>query len=508
MSDHFDSCLNPLFIRELRRFVRNRFIIILINLFIAVLVLAAIIGLLQETVTSGNFRFSSGYGQNLFFVFMMIFILACFPTVILYSASAAAAERINEDLMYISTISPFSIVAGRLLNGALMTLLLMSITFPFITLAYMLRGLDIEFVAIWLIQVFVVIQVINAAMVAVFSSFRQKANIAGAWVAGGIIMFFGFFWIINLMAMLFWHGPVGASSSWNTVLLSLIGGGSLFAIFFVAGMSVIAPDTSNRATPLRVLFTVLFVFYALVTGLSIHIGMSAPMDIEVFSALVCTFLIVLLLSITTERDTWSLRIKKMVPRRYLLRTVLFPFFTGAPCGIAWFFGVVGVLFLMNCIAFTGSVELHAFYFLLYAFDFCATALLIRALFRFKSKMAGPIIALLLLLFCTLGSLLLFYLFYGFDSIGRADYSTSDFAALNLFMVFDYRVTTMNFNGSNFDVPVQFYSAAIWAMILLPCLLVWFAIRVRQFSPRALADAITLEQAIEIIHEEERKPFQR
>ena len=146
MLSYFDNHLNPLLLRELRQLVRNRYIIVLINLFVAVLVFACVLTVLLSNGPRGPLN--DAVGSGLFAALTGIMGVACFLAVVVYTAIGTASERINGDLMFASALKPSQIVLGKFFSGIILTFLLMSVTFPFVTLAYLLRGLDFQVVLI------------------------------------------------------------------------------------------------------------------------------------------------------------------------------------------------------------------------------------------------------------------------------------------------------------------------------------------------------------------------
>ncbi|MDR1269929.1 MAG: ABC transporter permease, partial [Planctomycetaceae bacterium] len=153
----FSVNINPLLLRELRQQVRNRFIIVLINLYVAVLVVVC----LSNVLLPQNSSQIHGNGGILFVGLAVTMGIACFFTVVVYTALTTASERINGDLMFTSALKPSTIVFGKAFAGAILTMLLMSMTAPFVAVAYLLRGLDLEVVAVTFIGIFTTIQVLN-----------------------------------------------------------------------------------------------------------------------------------------------------------------------------------------------------------------------------------------------------------------------------------------------------------------------------------------------------------
>jgi hypothetical protein len=484
----FPVNINPLLLRELRQQVRNRFVIVLINLYLAVLVYVCVMSVLFNPPQFRN------AGEILFGGLATIMGIACFLTVVVYTALTTASERINSDLMFTSALKPSSIVFGKALAGAILTVLLMSMTAPFVMVAYLLRGLDIEVVAVTFISIFTVIQVFNSMAICICSNVKTKIQMLTVLGASFFISIFGLG-----MISIFVFSPHRffsfTSLTWFEHLIPFFVAGAVFAVFLAGAIATIAPPASNRLLPLRLTITIIYLGSFLIC-LNFPLGNLSWIHSWIIA------LIILLFMVISEHETWSPRIRRTLPKSFLLRIILFPFYTGSANGFVWLallgFGIF--LVAINAITKAGTdPEIPPFYWFLFSFDYCVTAMLLRS--RFLSKKITPektsIIVLLLFFFFVPGGMLTCFLLQNTEySDFYGVYSQSFFSALNPFMIDTF----------TFDADIQGSAALIWFLLLLIPFLIWFISCVRHFSPQNIEETLTLEQAIAAIREAEANPL--
>ncbi|MDR2706437.1 MAG: ABC transporter permease [Planctomycetaceae bacterium] len=488
----FSVNINPLLLRELRQQVRNRFVIVLINLYLAVLVLVCAMCVFEYHYSSQR----HGVGEILFGSLATVMGIACFLTVVVYTALTTASERINNDLMFTSALKPSSIVFGKALAGAILTVLLMSMTAPFVMVAYLLRGLDIEVVAITFISIFTAIQVFNSMAICVCSNVKTKIQMLT--VLGGcfFVSIFGLQMIFTLVFSHYRFFTFG-TLTWFEFLIPFLIAGAVFAVFLTSAIATIAPPASNRLLPLRLTVTIIYLGSLLIC-LNIPSG-----DMSwIYSWTIA--LAVLMFMVVSERETWSPRIRRTLPKSFIFRAILFPFYTGSANGFVWLTLLgLGVYFvLLHAIIKSGTnPEILPFYWFLFSFDYCVTAMLLRS--RFLSKKIMPektsVIVLLLFFVFVPGGMLTCFLLQNSEYSDFYDvYSQSFFSVLNPFM--------MNEFGSGGGVERQGVTALIWFLGLLIPFFIWFISCVRHFSPKNIEETLTLEQAIAAIREAETNPL--
>ena len=491
---HFlDDRLNPLLLRELRQLVRNRYVIVLINLFVAVLVAVCVC-----TVLFVDRPMDRAIGGRLFYGLTGIMGLACFLTVIVYTAVVTATERINDDLMFVSALKPSQIVLGKFFSGVILTFLLMSITFPFVTLAYLLRGLDFHVMLISFGMTFLFIQAMNSLAIFIFSGAKTYSQMFVGFAVAGFLSMYGtgalgsslFFFIYRSYART-------GGSDWTPILSMTLAQLGLLFFFLAAATATIAPPTANRLLPLRIVVTAVFLL-SLPYCAWLFWG---TFDIfHVWAGFWLFALIPLLALAVSERESWTYRIKKTIPDNFVLRMLVFPFYTGAPCGLVWVFllGAFITLVVLSVGLHRASSAFGDFWMVpfdvLFAFNYCATALLLRSFLfpKLSSNKTVAIAAALLLLF-TFGSMLIFYLVK--SDLNFEEYSAHFLSALNPFLLA---------NGS--DQTVRLFAMSTWTIILLVPFLFWFGLRVREFTPSPPSDMMTFEDAVAAVEYADENPM--
>jgi hypothetical protein len=484
MFSFFDNHINPLLLRELRQLVRNRFIIVLIHLYIAFLVTVCLM-----CVLLGNDVPSLRLGSQLFDALTFVMGTACLLAVVVYTAATTASERINGDLMYISSMKPSSIVFGKALSGVILTTLLMSITAPFVMLAYLLRGLDIEWVTRTFLYAFILVQVMNTITICIASNVKSKPQMVVVSVIGFFAIIVGFPHLVTH----FYSGSAGGD--WTVFIQFFLSASAVIALFLAITVSYIAPPTSNRRLPVRLVMTIIYL-----GSLNFCFVNSSISLLHSWVSIWFILLMLLILITICEPETWSARIKRTIPKRILFRFICFPFYTGAANGFVWialmFFGILGVIFF-NPSTIHGNES--PLYWLLFSFDYCVTAMLLRVTlvpkrFNITPERTWVLVLSLFVLLVPGGMLVFFWL----DNHSASPdflwaYSKSVFSSISPFMQVDL-------------LPQQITTATYWGLALLLPFLIWFGIRAFRFTPKNDGKILTLEQAIIAVREADSNPL--
>lgn len=140
--------LHPIVLRELRQMSRNRFVMAMVITMLVVLFLISSLFLLYRL--SGR-RYGMDEWENVALgsellqgLFLCLFVGSCM-LIPPYAAVRFGWERSprNFDLMYISTLSPSSIVLGKVMAALHLCFLAVAIACPFLSLTYLLRGVEL-----------------------------------------------------------------------------------------------------------------------------------------------------------------------------------------------------------------------------------------------------------------------------------------------------------------------------------------------------------------------------
>jgi len=242
--------------------VRNLFVVIMLNLYLGVLVLASIIALVANPPTS----FEKSLGGNLFAVMLSITFLFTLVVICAYSLFVTSFEKINDDLMFASGITPWQIVSGKFFSGLVLSLLLFSVGIPFFTWAYCLRGLDLETLFSTVYIAFLGVQIGNAFAILIASGIKTTIQliftIFGVFILSSYLAPISLFFILSFT----WSGSpltIATLPVWlvcfNVTLVAL----SLIALFLLTATVSLSPVSSNRMFPVRV-FVSVWLFLSLI----------------------------------------------------------------------------------------------------------------------------------------------------------------------------------------------------------------------------------------------------
>ena len=389
--------VNPIVVKEMRQAVNSRFVAGMLVLFLGIelIVLTLMLVFNMDEKQTLDLRL----GRQIFAATQGILLVSCMLLIPILTGGRLASERsdVNVDLLFISSLSPRAIMMGKCCAAAALAILIFSALRPFMTFAYLLRGLDIPTIVVVLTGDF--LAVLLGTMFALFIA-SIPANI-------GIRILLGLFAIVCLGIMtvsflsytsidlmldiqadkqsgMFWLGFAG-----------ICGGifGGIGLLFFWA-TALISPPASNRAFLVR-LYAVALWLYLIASGAvwSLIEENEGPMSA---CGLFATLLFSLqMLIATSERDHLGHRVLHRIPRSPLLRLPAFLFTSGAAGG--FLFAIVGciatvaVMYLWRVLNPTitsrhsdEGVLMVCMLLPVYTYCYCMTAVILRRLLRSAS----------------------------------------------------------------------------------------------------------------------------
>jgi hypothetical protein len=398
--------VNPIVVKEFRQAVRSRFVVAVLMLFLLV-DLAILAGFL---LLSPDLAAEAESGRNVFSALFAVLLFTCMGFVPLYAGVRLSLERndTNIDLFFITTVSPGAIVRGKYFTAMALTLLIFSACMPLLAFTYLLRGIDLPTIFFVLAVAFLVCAAGNA--LGVFAG-----CLPGGWLFRGLlaaaslfVLIFaasGTFSVVMRDMLMF-----GRYRTWDwdflagfgtIVFLELLGIGLLQ----VLSAAMLSPKPANRMLVPRLYTTICWAAAGLLVGAWCwHEGRAEMLLAWLIpgTVLFSGFAVMAL----GERDTWSRRLRKRIPRNPLLRLPAFLFYTGAAGGLLWstlmFAATLGV-----CCAWGGRVGgalsrdqfegcRNAAICFGYVLCYCLTTASVRGLFLKKlPTLYLPIIAMLL-----------------------------------------------------------------------------------------------------------------
>lgn len=471
--------LNPIVIKELRQGVRSWTVTGMLLLFLVILFIASLGFLITE---SFDVNANMGLGGTMFSVFVVILAVASVFFIPLYTGVRVAAERQenNPDLLYVTTLSPARIIRGKFFCSAYIALLFFSACMPFMAFTNLLRGVDLP--TVFFILAFLFLVVCAANMVAIFlACLPMSRPFKFLFVIYGFFQCFGI--IISMVARsyMFMRSGVGAMMTERNFWISTAtaaGIGLMFiGLFFVLSVALISPPSANRALPVRIYLTAIW----LLGGLLCFSWVTRSGSAELMNAwLFFTFVITIfaLLVTISNADQLSLRVRRTIPRSGLKRIFAFFFFNGAAGGLIWAGGVLVATFLVTrsiLISFSSITSSDDEYATLsatgaYAFAYALTALFVHRKFLSTRppKLAGLLAVLLAGAWAIAPSIVLFFL-------NQLSWKSVEGLQLgNVFNVF--------FTRDSSQLVYHEYFALGWLLLAMVLNAKWFVRQVKNFRP--------------------------
>jgi hypothetical protein len=331
-----DDWLNPIVVKELRQAVRSRVVVSVLLLFLLLQVGLFGLFILQMETARGPNEAMFRAGREVFRVLQGILIGTCL-LVPLYAGLRLGAEcsDTNVDLLFISTLRPRSIVAGKLLSSLVLVLLVFSACTPFMTFSYLLRGLDIPTIGLVLyIDFMVVLWAIQAALF--LAVIPVPLVVRGLFLLAGIGMLIGLFsGVLGTTSMLIETGLGTFPDPWlfwlgllSTTLVEV----GLAGLLFMWSVAILNPPSANRALPVR-LYLLGFWLATLLVAIywSNKLKSYGPLGSWVIlNGLL--FALQLFLSLN-EREQWGPRVARTIPQPVWLRLPAFLLYSGSAGGV-------------------------------------------------------------------------------------------------------------------------------------------------------------------------------
>ncbi|MGH9935751.1 MAG: hypothetical protein ACREAM_05860 [Blastocatellia bacterium] len=471
------DAINPIVIKELRQAVQSRFVIAALLTLLTVQIVAIGIYILA----SGASLLGFDAGRQAFLMLFAILQVIGMLFVPLYTAVRLAAERsdTNVDLLFITTIKPRSIIAGKMFAALTLTALIYSACMPFMAFTYFLRGIDLPSIFISLAFGFAV--VIACAQAAVFVALIP-VNRAFKVIFGLIaLIVFGiaFFATMGGASSLVNYGVRGAGFWQGMTILGIVIG-FLIGLFFVMSVALVMPAAANRALPVRLFITAAW----LLMGVAALVNGSIEKDHSPVIVWLVMFEIIFALAVfaaVSERDRPGRRVLRSVPQSGLGRAQAFFFFSGAANGLAWASVMIALtlavawawvkLFpslgnvgdLVNSAKWMGGM-------CLYFFCYATTGALLRR--RLLSKVGTELTWLIGAILLGVGSLAPFLI--GYIVFFNDQWWTEDFGAWWVGNPFAW--------GNKRHRVLYAGVAGVWAVSVAAMNLRWFIERARGFDP--------------------------
>jgi hypothetical protein len=476
-----DDWINPIVVKELRQAVQSRFVVAALLILLTIQLSATGIYLLVSESPVMDFE----AGWQVFSVLYGVLLGVSMLFVPLYTAIRIIAERSdnNIDLLFITTIKPRSIVAGKLIAATILTILTFSACMPFMVFTYFLRGIDLPSIFVVLILGFLIVIVcsqlgIFIASIPVNRIFKLLFGIIG-FLAFLMIYFAVMASVSNLIRtgigsrvdnLQFWEGVIGFLG----LIVFMVG------VFFTSSVALITPVAANRALPVRLFITIAWpLSVAGVLLVSFYEKFHRP--VILWLVLFNSIFAVAIFVAVSERDRLGRRVLRSIPPSRMRRALAFPVFSGAASGLLWSCTGICLSLLVAWIwsrlfpLYQGHVDLVEILkwigaMCLYFFCYAMSAAVIRR--RLSSRVDGELTWLIGLILMLIGIILPFmtgYLFFFEDKWWNEDYGK-------------WLVGNPFAWRSRLNMDLYLGVAAVWALLAAALNMHWFLEGVRSFRP--------------------------
>jgi len=340
--------VNPIVVKELRQAVQGRFVMGVLVLFLLVSVSAMWLNIMSIDPTSVD----TGAGREAFFQLWGVLLFTCLLFIPGYTGIRMMNERIDEnaDLMFITTLKPGAIIRGKFVSAVILAILIFSACMPFITLTYLLRGIDL--LSIFLFLGFSMFMVLCGIGVLLFlaclptSKSTKTLLIVGSLLVMMIFVFQAHRVADNLLRFGF-GGIISTWQFWAPVLSFLAVVMMGMGLLYVLSVALITPPPANRALPIRLYITAICILSGvLARAWSLYDKDHTPMEYWAMGSVI--LLCLAILGGVSERDSLGPRVARTIPRRRFLRIPIFFFYSGGASGVLWAVVMIaGVLIVLD-----------------------------------------------------------------------------------------------------------------------------------------------------------------
>lgn len=326
--------INPVAVKEFRQAVQSRWVTAVFMLFL--LLNLCIIG--GYLMLSPNAATSIDGGRNIFMFLEAVLFFTCLGFIPLFTGARLSIERndTNIDLFFITTITPGAIVRGKYFSAMALTLLIYSACMPFMILTYLLRGIDLPTIFTVLALGYMYSAFVNA--LGIFAG-----SISGSWLLRGLVaagmLFMLLYMAVSFIVMVnvslnFGMGMVITGDLWKGVTTGLFIEALLIGVLYVFAVANLSPKPANRMFVPRIYLTLAWLAAGLVAAIwAVAVSEEVPILMwVVFST--AAFCIMAVVSLG-ERDAWTTRVRRVIPKNILARLLAFLFYSGAAGGIIW-----------------------------------------------------------------------------------------------------------------------------------------------------------------------------
>lgn len=488
-SDRLGDWINPIAVKEMRQAVKGRILTWMLTLFLLAQLVVMSLGVLLNEYSGEDLN--AGPVMLSFLLMTLLVVCLLFLPAIFGIRLSSERSRQKMDLLFITDMSPYSIILGKTVAGIVLTGLLFSTSMPFLTLTYLLRGIDLPSIFIMMgLNFVVVILTIQAALL--------LASLPGGIISLGIRFLLGLggaFFVLSIMGSISFallsSGVGSLLGTWDfwAAALTIMGLIMLvMGLLYILTAVVISPPSSNRALAVRLYLFFVWCCCTVCAILWYLKSYSQEIFVVWVVVMMSVFSAVFVISLS-ERHIYGPRLKRRIPRSRLLRIPLFFLYSGAGGGVLFALLLLLLTLAGFYLVFTPRSSFPAVLYdvhhialsqCLYLICYGFTALILRRLF-FPKQASNQITVMIAFILLAIGSLApflfaWFFIYHDIDKISEFWFLGNPLVVL---LEKDILEFTLLFTG-------------IWALTALGLNVPWFAAQIRDFKPPAVSPPIPPE----------------
>lgn len=339
-----DDRINPIMVKELRQALRGKFFWTVLLLFLVFQCMVLTFSIDYHSIAS------SSSGSDTMYLLLYVLVFSSLLLIPLYTGFRFASESYegSDELLFITTITPNSIIRGKFLAAMSIVLLLYSAFVPFMAMTSFLSGVDPSLAAVLLGIAFLLSAASIMFQICVAALARSNSAINLLKIFSFISQMILFFYTTSIFSELVRYGfsrvfHTNHEAQVTLTIAGIIMGIAMFCYYAAAG--IISANGTNRTGGLR-RFSTFFWLFSLAVALYWANKTTSLLPVIIWAYLMTNWICLLCLVSISERDCLSRRLARQLSPHVWGRRFNLLFFSGAAGGVVWtsllFFATIAV----------------------------------------------------------------------------------------------------------------------------------------------------------------------
>ena len=348
-ADYFSDWCSPILIKETRQALKSRQFFWTFFLLLVAVAFWTIVGLTFNDARAGL----SDAGPNLLSGYLVIlgFPLAIVIPFGTYRSLAREYEDGTIQLVSITTMKAWQIVAGKLGSSMMQLVVYCSVIAPCVAFTYLLRGVSLPEISISLLLC--VAGSVCLSCLALFGAGATRSRVYSVGVSILLILtqfLVYFFWCMFAVAMASGEFGTGFDGpelpAFTALSLTIL---STAALLFSAAASFISFESDNRSTLIRIMMLVQQLVFFVVVFVTYCFTLEEWL-ITMFTFFAAHYWLIMGFLLVSENEVMSSRVKRQIPKSMMGRWLVFWLLPGSGCGLI--FSTINIWFCGLCVFLT------------------------------------------------------------------------------------------------------------------------------------------------------------